>query len=289
MRTFALAALMFLAAAVGADGAFAAATGQPEPWALGFQPSATPMRDAIDALHDYLLVVITAISVFVLALLVWVIVRYRRSANPEAAQFSHNTTIEVIWTAIPVLILLTIGVPSFRLLYYVETIPEADMTLKVTGYQWNWEYEYPDHGGFSFFANMVPEGEAGRDYFGNPQPRLLATDEDVVVPVGSVVRVEVTAADVLHNFAMPAFGLKTDAVPGQINQTWFKVDTPGMYYGQCSEICGIRHAYMPIAIRAVSQAEFDQWVAEQQALAGITPPAGDDQSAALAADEPNPS
>lgn len=263
MRIFALLAAAVVATCVGADTVMAAVVGQPEPWQLGMQPAASPVRERVDELHTFILVIITGIVLFVLGLLLWVMWRYNRRANPEPATFTHNAMIEVIWTLVPVLILVAIGIPSFRLLYFVDTIPEADMTIKATGYQWYWGYQYPDHGDFEFFANPVPDDALGSDHFGNPQPRLLATDNDVVVPAGKTIRVVVTAADVLHSFAAPSLGLKRDAVPGRLNETWFRADEPGMYYGQCSQMCGARHAFMPIAIRVVPEAEFNQWVVAQ--------------------------
>lgn len=224
---------------------------------MGFQQAATPVMENIAEFHALVLWIIVAITLLVLALLVWVMVRYNAKANKEPQKFSHNTLVEVVWTALPVLILVFIAVPSFQLLYFSDTIPESDFTIKTTGNQWNWTYEYPDHGGFSYVANMLADDELGPD-----QPRLLATDLPVVVPAGSTVRVEVTASDVIHNWAMPSFGIKMDAIPGRLNETWFEVGTEdiGIYYGQCSELCGLRHAFMPIEIHVVSQDVFDAWV-----------------------------
>jgi len=219
--------------------------------------------------HGFLLIIITAISLFVLALLLWVMVRYNKRSNPTPRKFSHNTFIEVVWTVIPALIVVAIVIPSFNLLYYGDKVPEADMTVKATGYQWFWAYAYPDHGEFEYFSNMLPREDLGEDAFGEPQPYLLAVDADLVVPAGKVIKLQVTAADVLHSFAVPAFGVKTDAVPGRLNETWFKVDKPGVYYGQCSEMCGQRHAFMPIAVRVVPQADFDAWVKARQEEFGI--------------------
>ncbi len=259
-----LLATLALALIAGAGPALA---GQAMPWQLGFQKAASPMMEAITEVNNLLLVIITLISIFVLVLLFWVVVRYNRRANPNPANFSHNTLIEVIWTAVPVMILAVIALYSFPLMYYIDEIPETDLTIKATGYQWYWGYEYPDHGGFEFTSNMIPEAEIDdeADYFGNPRVYRLSVDNDIVVPVGKTVRLEITAFRVLHNFAVPSFGLKTDAVPGRLNETWFRVDEPGIYYGQCSEICGPRHAFMPIAIRAVSEEEFAAWVGERKA------------------------
>lgn len=224
---------------------------------LGFQPAVTPVMENIDAFHAMVLWIIVGITLFVLALLLWVMVRYNAKANAEPKKFSHNTLVEVIWTAVPVIILVVIAIPSFQLLYFQDTIPESDFTIKTTGNQWNWTYEYPDHGGFSYVANMLPEDELQPG-----QPRLLATDLPVVVPAGATVRVEVTASDVIHNWAMPSFGIKMDAIPGRLNETWFQVgeEDIGIYYGQCSELCGLRHAFMPIEIHVVPQDVFDAWV-----------------------------
>jgi cytochrome c oxidase subunit 2 len=200
----------------------------------------------------------TAISVFVLGLMLYVMVRFNARANPEPSTTTHNTLVEVVWTVVPIVILVVIAIPSFRLLYFQRDIPEADMTVKAVGYQWYWGYEYPDHGDFAFDSLMLSDEERG------DQPRLLATDTAMVVPVDTTVRVIVTAADVLHAFAMPAFGLKMDAVPGRLNETWFKAEKTGTYYGQCSELCGIRHAFMPIRIEVVSKADFALWVEEAQ-------------------------
>ncbi len=232
-----------------------AAEGKPEDWQLGFQPAATPIAEQMHDFHNLLLVIITAIVIFVLALLVWVMVRYNEKANPEPSKTSHNTLIEVVWTVVPVLILLVIAIPSFRLLYAQFDIPKADVTIKATGYQWYWSYSYPDHGGIAFDSILVE-----KDDLKPGQPYLLAVDNDVVVPVNKVVHVLVTASDVMHNWAMPAFGSKMDAIPGRTNLTWFKATKPGVYFGQCSELCGSRHAYMPIAVRVVSEEEFAAWV-----------------------------
>ncbi|MEC9178577.1 MAG: cytochrome c oxidase subunit II [Pseudomonadota bacterium] len=227
---------------------------QPEPWQLGFQPAATDMMARISSFNDFLLILMTAITVFVLGLMVYVMVRFNAKANPVPSKTSHNTLIEVVWTVIPILILLVIAVPSFRLLYDQAT-PEADMTIKVTGYQWYWGYEYPDHSDIAFDALMLEDDELQPG-----QPRLLTTDNAVVVPVDTTVRVLVTAADVIHNWAMPAFGVKMDAYPGRLNETWFKANKTGMYYGQCSELCGIRHSFMPIMVKVVEKEEFIAWV-----------------------------
>ncbi len=244
-----------------AGSAAAAGIGQPEPWQMGLQQAVTPIMEKIESFHTGLLWLITIISVFVLVLLAYVALKFNAKANPEPSKTTHNTFIEIVWTVVPVLILLGVAIPSFRLLYFQRDIPQADMTIKATGHQWYWAYEYPDHNDVSFDSLML-EGEelAERRKIDPGAPRLLAVDNEVVVPAGKTVRVIVTAADVIHNFAMPSFGTKMDGIPGRLNETWFKVDREGVYYGQCSELCGIKHAYMPIAVRVVSQEKFDAWV-----------------------------
>ncbi|TRO95412.1 cytochrome c oxidase subunit II [Glycocaulis profundi] len=257
---------MRLKAALGALATFfllatgAVHAGQPEDGRLGLQRAVTPVMENIISFHNLLLWIIGAICLFVLALLVWIVVRYNAKSNPTPKKFSHNTLIEIIWTAVPVLILVVIAVPSFRLLYMQDVIPEPDMTIKAVGNQWNWTYEYPDHGGFEFVSNMLEEEELGTQPWS--QPRLLATDVPVVVPEGTTVRVQVTASDVIHSWAMPSFGVKMDGIPGRLNETWFRVNEgeTGVFYGQCSEICGIRHAFMPIEVHVVPQEVFDAWV-----------------------------
>jgi cytochrome c oxidase subunit II len=229
---------------------------QPRPWQTDFQDAATPLMEQVTSFHNLLLIIITLITIFVLLLLVWVIVKFNARSNPTPSRTTHNTMIEVLWTVIPVVILVVIAIPSFKLLYYSDVIPKADMTIKATGNQWYWNYEYPDHGKFSFDANMVDTKDLKPG-----QPRLLETDNRIVVPVDTVVRVQVAASDVIHAWAMPAFGVKVDAVPGRLNETWFgPVKQEGVYYGQCSELCGIRHGFMPIAVEVVSKAKFDAWV-----------------------------
>ncbi|MEM1201159.1 MAG: cytochrome c oxidase subunit II [Pseudomonadota bacterium] len=244
-----------------AGSAAAAGIGQPEPWQMGLQQAVTPIMEKIESFHTGLLWLITIISIFVLVLLAYVALKFNAKANPEPSKTTHNTLIEVVWTVVPVLILLGIAIPSFRLLYFQRVIPPADMTIKATGHQWYWSYEYPDHNDVSFDSLML-EGEelTERRKIDPGAPRLLAVDNEVVVPAGKTIRVIVTAADVIHNFAMPSFGTKMDGIPGRLNETWFKVDREGVYYGQCSELCGIKHAYMPIAVRVVSQEKFDAWV-----------------------------
>ena len=239
--------------------ASATIVGAPTDGALGFQPSVTPVMDNILSFHGLLLWIITGISLLVLGLIVYIVARYRYKWHPEPKKLSHNTLIEVVWTVIPVAILIVIAVPSFRLLYFQDVIPEADFTIKVTGNQWNWTYEYPDHGGFEFVSNMLEDSEIGSGDW--DQLRLLSTDVPVVVPSGATVRVQVTASDVIHSWAMPSFGVKMDGIPGRLNETWFMVPegNEGIYFGQCSEICGIRHAFMPIEVHVVPEEVFIAW------------------------------
>lgn len=239
---------------IWAGGAHAQTDG-PQDWQLGFQRAVTPIAEQIDGFHNLLLVIITAIVIFVMGLLLWVAIRYNEKANSVPSKNSHNTVLEVAWTIVPVLILLVIAVPSFRLLYAQYEYPPADITIKATGHQWYWSYNYPDHGDFSFDSLMVEDGDLKPD-----QPRLLAVDNEVVVPVNKVVHVLLTAGDVIHNWAMPSFGVKMDAVPGRVTRVWFKATETGTFYGQCSELCGARHAYMPINVRVVTDQEFDEWL-----------------------------
>jgi len=224
--------------------------GQPAPWEMRLQGSATEVMDFITAFHNGLLVVITLITLFVLALLVTVVVRFNAGANPVPSRTTHNTLIEVAWTLIPVLILVGISIPSFRLLFLQLDLPKADLTVKATGKQWYWSYAYPDNGKFEFDSLLAQD----------KQPRLLGVDNEMVVPVNKVIRVQTTGADVIHSFAVPAFGIKIDAIPGRLNETWFKATKTGMFYGQCSELCGKDHSFMPIAVRVVSDQEFAAWV-----------------------------
>lgn len=231
---------------------------QPRNWQLGYQEAVTPVMEKITSFHNLLLWITIGITIFVFVLLAIVMIRFNERANPVPRKFTHNTFLEVIWTLGPILVLVGILVPSMQLLRLQDQIPPAEFTIKATGYQWYWGYEYPDQGGFDYLANMVPEDELQ-----DGQPRLLATDNAVVVPVGANVRMLVTAADVIHNWAIPAFGVKMDAVPGRINETWFRADVEGTYYGQCSELCGQRHAFMPIQVEVVSREEFNTWIREQ--------------------------
>lgn len=251
-------------ALVGLAWSGAAVAGTPEPWQLGMQDAASPIKAAVTDLHDLLLVIIIGVCVVVLALLLYVVWRFRAGAHPTPSRTTHNTVLEIVWTAVPVLILIIIAFPSFKLIYYEDQTPEADVTIKAIGRQWYWSYAYPDHGNFSFDAFMLSREEAEEA----GEPALLATSEDVVVPAGATVRILITASDVLHSWAVPSFGVKRDAIPGRLNETWFRVDEPGMYYGQCSELCGVGHGFMPIAVRVLPQEEFDAWVEQAQARYG---------------------
>ena len=252
LRLAAVSAAMILTALAG-DAAWAA-MGQPSPWQMGLQHAATPVMESIIWFHDFLLYLITAIALFVLVLLVIVVVRFNARANPVPTKTTHNTLLEVAWTLIPVIILTAIAVPSFKLLFLQQTIPPADLMVKAVGKQWYWSYGYPD-AKFEFDSIMLQDKDRKAD-----QPRLLAVDNEMVVPVNKVVRVQVIGADVIHAFAVPSFGIKIDAVPGRLNETWFKATREGMYYGQCSELCGKDHAYMPIAVRVVNEKDYAAWL-----------------------------
>jgi cytochrome c oxidase subunit 2 len=267
MRRTILAALIFF----GSAGTVFA--GAPEPWQMGLQTAASPTMVSITEFHNLLLVIISYISVFVMVLLLFVLVRFNAKRNPVPTKTTHNTMIEVLWTAVPVMILVIIAIPSFKLLYFMDRTTEPDMTLKVIGHQWYWSYEYPDHGNFTFDANMTFAEDLE-----DKSLRMMATDNNVVLPVGKKVRLLVTADDVVHSWGVPALGVKLDTVPGRLNETWVGVDRPGMYYGFCSELCGVNHSYMPIAIKAVSEDEFNAWVetAKQEFARVDAPTAGSD-------------
>jgi cytochrome c oxidase subunit 2 len=276
MRWFATTLLAGVGLATGAGAALAQAetpaVGEPHPWQIGMQAAASPIMEMIHWFNNLTLVIVTVITLFVLALLLICMMRFNARTNPVPSRTSHNTMIEVIWTVVPILILVTIAVPSFSLLfaehdparaipgYNPETDPQ--MTIKATGAQWYWSYEYPDNGDLSFDSLMLTDEELAADP--NAGPRLLAVDNDLVVPTGTVIRMQVVGADVIHSFAVPSFGVKIDAIPGRLNETWFMVEKEGIYYGQCSELCGRDHAFMPIAVRAVSPDLFDKWVEAAQ-------------------------
>jgi len=235
-----------------------AGLGQPSPWQLGLQDSATPIMSDITWFHDVLLWIISGISAFVLLLLLVIILRFNARANPTPTRTTHNTVLEVLWTIVPVIILACIAVPSFRLLFVQLEVPKPDLTVKVSGSQWYWTYNYPDNGNLKITSEMLADKDLKAG-----QPRLLTVDNEMVVPVNKVVHVIVTGTDVIHSFNVPSFGIRIDAVPGRINDTWFKATTEGMFYGQCSELCGKDHSFMPIAVRVVSDADFAAWLTAQ--------------------------
>ena len=244
-------------AAAGLLAAGVAGAVEPEPWQMGLQPAASPVMEEIHTFNDLLLWIIGAITVFVMVLLMVVIFRFNEKANPTPSKTTHNTLLEIVWTVVPIIILVVIAIPSFQLLYLVEKDAdrEMDMTIKAIGRQWYWSYEFPDHGNFTYDAYMIADEDLEEG-----QVRLLETDNALVLPVETNIRILVTASDVLHNFAMPSMGLKMDAVPGRVNETWVRITKEGKFYGQCSELCGTGHAYMPIMIEAVSKEKFAEWV-----------------------------
>jgi cytochrome c oxidase subunit 2 len=236
----------------------AALAEEPQDWQIGMQPGVTPVRAQIDSLHDYFLLPVSGvICVLVLGLLLWVILFYNAKRHPTPSATTHNPVLEVFWTVVPALVLIVIAFPSFRLLYYVDHTEKADMTLKVTGHQWYWSYEYPDQGALAFDSYMLPE-----DKLQPGQKRLLDVDNPVVVPVGATVRLLITGTDVIHSWFVPAVGVQEYAIVGRNNESWMRIDKPGIYYGQCNQICGVNHPFMPIAIKAVSQDEFKAWLIE---------------------------
>ena len=268
----ALGACVFLAS----SGLALAASGQPVPWQMGLQDSVTPIGEKIAEFHTLLMWIITLVTLFVMALLLVIIVRFNEKANPVPSKTTHHTGLEVAWTVSPVLILVIIAIPSFRLLKDQIVIPKADLTIKATGKQWYWSFEYAkDSGGIAFDAIMLSDEDRAKAVKAGAKavdvPRLLAVDNEVVVPVGKVVRVQVTAADVIHAFAVQSFGVKIDAVPGRLNETWFKATKEGIYYGQCQELCGKDHAFMPLAFRVVSQEKYDAWLKDAQKKFAMSP------------------
>lgn len=265
MRFLAGRPLMLTAVALGATASDATASGlgQPLPWQMNLQQAASPVMEGIVNFHTFLLWIIAAISLFVLTLLVFAMVRFNARANPTPSKTTHNALVEMVWTVVPILILIAIAIPSFRLLYLQRDISEGDLTIKAIGSQWFWSYEYPDHGDVSFDSIMKQDDERQPG-----EPRLLAVDNPLVVPVNKTVRLIVTANDVIHAWTIPSFGEKIDAIPGRLNQAWFKAEKEGIYYGQCSELCGIGHAYMPIEVRVVAEADFNTWV-ETARTAGL--------------------
>ena len=256
-------AVTVVALFAGASTAFAG-LGQPTPWEMGLQDAASPIMADIIGFHTFLLWVITAITVFVLALLLIIMIRFNARANPTPSRTTHNTPLEVVWTIVPVIILVLIAIPSFRLLFTELDVPTPDITVKATGKQWYWSYAYPDNGNFEFDSLIVADKDLKPGDL-----RLLTVDNEMVVPVNKVVHVLVTGADVIHSFSVPSFGIKIDAVPGRINETWFKATTTGVFHGQCSQLCGKDHSFMPITVRVVNDTDFTAWVAQaKQKFAG---------------------
>ena len=266
----AVAAVMVAGLASG-DAAWAV-PGQPAPWEMTLQEAATPVMEFIIQFHNWLLVIITLISLFVLALLLYVVFRFHASRNPTPSTITHNTVLEIAWTIIPILILVVIAIPSFRLLYYGDKAPDAAMTVKVTGHQWYWQYEYPDQGNVSIDSRMLAEADRVKQK--PDEPRLLAVDNEMVIPANTVIRIIGTGADVMHGWTVWGFGIKKTVIPGRLNEGWIEVPKEGIYFGQCSQICGQDHNYMPIAVKVVSKADFDSWVAEKKKAAGLTPTTG---------------
>ncbi|MDE3015553.1 MAG: cytochrome c oxidase subunit II [Pseudomonadota bacterium] len=260
---------VFLAAALAAARAFADAAyvGMAKPWQIGFQPPVTPVMERLYAIHNYfLLPLITVITVFVLVVMVYICLRFNRKRNPVPSKTTHNTRLEIIWTAIPILILVVIAVPSLRIHYFMERIVNPDLTIKVTGYQWYWHYDYPDNGGFGYDSYILKDSDLKPGDI-----RQLSVDNPMVVPVGTRVRLLITGADVIHSWSVPSFGVKRDAIPGRLNDSWFEVDRVGTFYGQCSQLCGVGHGFMPIEVKVVSREDFAKW-AKQHAPAAA--PAG---------------
>jgi cytochrome c oxidase subunit 2 len=250
LRKLGIAAGLCFSTILSAGSAVAA----PQPWQMTFQPAASPVMERIESFHTGVLYIITVICLIVFGLLLWISIRYNHRSNPVPGKVTHNTLLEVAWTIIPVIILVAIAIPSFKLLYYEAEIPPPDLTIKAIGHQWFWSYQYPA-GNFQFDSLGLSDADALK----KGEPRLLGVDNVVVVPVNKVVKILTTGADVIHSWAIPAFGVKMDAVPGRLNETWFKATAEGTYYGQCSELCGARHAYMPIEVRVVSQDTYNSW------------------------------
>lgn len=263
---FAATAVMAVAMFVALAGPVLAAMGQPSPGQIGLQLPATQVAAEINKFHDFVNIIIIAITIFVMLLMIYVMVRFNEKSNPTPSKTTHNTTIEVAWTVIPIAILVMIAIPSFKLLNLQYAYPKPDLTIKATGYQWYWSHEYPDHGGFAIDSIMLQDDDRqALIKRGIPAPRNLAVDNEIVVPVNKVVHMLVTAGDVIHNWTIPSFGSKLDAVPGRVSATWFKVEKEGIFYGQCSELCGKDHAFMPIAVRVVKEEVFNEWAAALKA------------------------
>lgn len=250
--------LLALFAFIAPSSAFA--EGMAKPWQLGFIPAASPVMERLTWLHDgFLMYIITGITIFVLLAMIYIALRFNAKANPVPSKTTHNVKLEIIWTVVPILILIAIAIPSTRLHFFMEKEPETTLTIKVTGYQWYWGYEYPDNGGFSYESRIIEDKDLKEG-----DVRLLSVDNPVVVPVNTKVRIQTTGADVIHSWAMPAFGVKKDAMPGRLNETWFEATKEGRFYGQCSELCGVKHGFMPIVVDVVSKEKFDEWVKEKQ-------------------------
>jgi cytochrome c oxidase subunit II len=265
--------ILFLALAGVAALAAGAWAAEPRDWELGMQPSATPVHERLAAFHDELLVIISLITVFVLGLLLYVMVRFHHTRNPVPTRTSHNTVIEILWTVIPVLILVVIAIPSFKLIYYMDRVPKAAMTVKVTGHQWYWSYAYPDQGGFEFNSNLISDNELKPG-----QKRLLDVDNPLVVPANENIRVQVTGTDVIHSWFVPSFGVQEYAIIGRLNESWFRIERPGTYYGECNQICGINHSFMPIKVVALAKPDFEKWLGEAKKKFAAAAP-GDSQPA----------
>lgn len=263
-KLFSLTTLLIASFASVANSAETAYEGIAKPWQLNFQEAATPVMEQLENMHDLLLVMCFAISIFVLVMLVYISMRFSRKKNPVPSKNTHNTRLEIIWTTIPILILVAIAIPSLRLHYFMERSVDTEMTLKVVGYQWYWHYEYPDAGGVNFDSYIIKDKDLKPS-----EHRLLAVDNRLVVPVDTKIKVLVTGADVIHAFAVPAFGIKRDAIPGRLNETWFKATKIGTFYGQCSELCGVGHGFMPIVVDVVSKEDFVKWIETKKKDAGI--------------------
>lgn len=272
-----LAGLAAFAAALLSAAGLALAEGAPEPWQTGFQAAATPTMERLESLHSMILYIILAIAAFVFVLLAIVALRFNAKANPKPSKTSHNTLIEMIWTGVPVIILIVIAIPSLKLLYFADRTPEPGLTIKAIGHQWYWSYEYPDQE-IAFDSFIVDDADLEPG-----QRRLLETDTRVVVPVDTNVQLLTTADDVIHSWAVPSFGVKLDAVPGRVNETWFRAEKEGTYYGQCSELCGVNHGFMPIAVEVVSQEKFAEWLEEARQEFSTRSPAGGSGIAVAAA------
>jgi len=246
--------------------------GVPHDWQMDFPPAFTPLMERVEALHDLLLVIISLICLFVAALLIYAVFRFHASRNPVPTTTTHNTFIEIAWTVLPILILVFIAIPSFRLLYYGDKASDAAFTVKVTGHQWYWSYDYPDQGNFSVDSHILSEADRVKQ---KPEiPRLLAVDEEMVIPKGTTIRIIGTAADSMHGWTVWGFGIKKTVIPGRLNEGWINVPNEGFYFGQCSQICGNNHSFMPIAVRVVSKPEFDKWVEQKKKSAGLAPATG---------------